>query len=411
MHTRTKVLAFFICDIIFMMAANFAHPVTPTLFRGLGLGQYMFGMAIGAMLLVNFLVSPFWGKLNDYVSSRTILLVGCLGYAIGQWFFGVVTTEWGFIVVRSLTGVFTAASFVGILTYIVNTAPDDRRRAAYLTAHATIQAVAGAFGFFVGGLLGEISVQAAIDAQVVTLALTGFGFFWICQKDNRLSLASVTTRQLIKESNPFSAFSAGRAFFKGALATMFILTVLQALSALTFEQSFNYYLKDVFNYSSSYNGMVKGITGLLSLIINSTLVLWLIKTKRFGRSMAILCSIGALVMTFSLLVVEPVVFVISNIIGHVVILGVSPLIQNTIAELSSAEYRNLVMGFYNSMRSLGNVLGALLSGFLYMLNPKMPFVFGIAACVLSVFIAEESRAFISSLLLSLRAKIFNRRNS
>ena len=384
MNTRAKVLMFFACDIIFFMAANFVHPVTPTLFRSLGLGQYMFGIALAAMLLVNFLVSPFWGKLNDFVSSKVILLICCIGYAFGQWFFGQATTEWGFVVVRAFTGIFTAGSFVAILTYIVNTSADDKLRASYLTIHATIQAVASAFGYLAGGLLGEISVHTAINAQVITLFITGIAFFAICERDNKITLSEVPIRQLVTESNPFSAFIAVKDFFKGALASIFILSILQSLGSISFEQSFNYYLKDVFNLTSGYNGLIKGVTGLLSLIVNSTLILWLMRKDCLDKSVAVLCSACSIIMTVSLIIVDPVIFIIGNTIVHVLIMGVSPLIQNTVAELSLAENRNLIMGFYNSMKSLGSVLGALLSGMLYMLNPKLPFIFGIGACVTSV---------------------------
>lgn len=413
MNTRAKVLMFFTCDIIFFMAANFVHPVTPTLFRSLGLGQYMFGIALAAMLLVNFLVSPFWGKLNDFVSSRVILLICCIGYALGQWFFGRATTEWGFIVVRAFTGIFTAGSFVAILTYIVNTSADDELRASYLTIHATIQAVASAFGYLAGGLLGEISLHTAIDAQVVVLFVTGIAFFAVCDKDNEISLSEVPVRQLVAESNPFSAFIAVKDFFKGALASIFILSVLQSLSSISFEQSFNYYLRDVFNFSSGYNGLIKGVTGLLSLIVNSTLVIWLMRKDCLDKSIGVLCFACGIIMAVSLAIVDPVIFIIGNVIVHVLIMGVSPLIQNAVAGLSVAEHRNLIMGFYNSMKSLGSVLGALLSGLLYMLNPKLPFLFGIGACMASVFmtvklchIAEIKESF-SSLVYGVKQRFLS----
>ena len=54
---------FFTVLFVFNMAANFAHPVTPTIIKELGLNDYMFGMALAAMMVCNFLFSPFWGKI------------------------------------------------------------------------------------------------------------------------------------------------------------------------------------------------------------------------------------------------------------------------------------------------------------------------------------------------------------
>ena len=50
---------------------------------------------------------------------------------------------------------------------------------------------------------------------------------------------------------------------------------------------------------------------------------------------------------------------------------------------------NLVMGFYNAMRSLGGILGALLAGFTYMVTPKTPFI----CCVVGFLLAAVFSAY------------------
>lgn len=62
---KNKLLMFFIINGLFNLAANYAHPITPTVIKNLQLGDYMFGVAFGAMMGLNFLFSPFWGKLNE----------------------------------------------------------------------------------------------------------------------------------------------------------------------------------------------------------------------------------------------------------------------------------------------------------------------------------------------------------
>ena len=41
------------------------------------------------------------------------------------------------------------------------------------------------------------------------------------------------------------------------------------------------------------------------------------------------------------------------------------------------------MGFYNAVRSLGGIAGALFSGLLYTAGPKFPFIFGFGAFILA----------------------------
>ena len=93
MKYKTRFIAFFAAMIIFNLAANFAHPVTPTIIQDLNLNDYMFGVALAVMLMTNFLMSPFWGKINNYIDSRLSLLIGCCGYGIAQVWFAYATTE------------------------------------------------------------------------------------------------------------------------------------------------------------------------------------------------------------------------------------------------------------------------------------------------------------------------------
>ena len=62
MKYKTRFAAFFAAMVVFNLAANFAHPVTPTVIQNLKLHDYMFGVALAAMQFTNFLVSPSGGK-------------------------------------------------------------------------------------------------------------------------------------------------------------------------------------------------------------------------------------------------------------------------------------------------------------------------------------------------------------
>ena len=72
---KTRIRLFFLASILFCLGANFAHPITPTVIQNLGLHDYMFGVAYAGMASTNFLFSPFWGKINVYLSSRKTMLI------------------------------------------------------------------------------------------------------------------------------------------------------------------------------------------------------------------------------------------------------------------------------------------------------------------------------------------------
>ena len=62
MGYKLRFFLFFVAMTLFNLAANFAHPVTPTLIQDLRLPDYMFGLMLAAMQISNFLFSPFWGR-------------------------------------------------------------------------------------------------------------------------------------------------------------------------------------------------------------------------------------------------------------------------------------------------------------------------------------------------------------
>ena len=93
----SRMPLFFALMFVFNMAANCAHPVTPSIIQELHLSDYMFGLALASQMMTNVVFSPFWGRLNDYISSRRTLLICGLGYALGQVFFALSRTELQFV--------------------------------------------------------------------------------------------------------------------------------------------------------------------------------------------------------------------------------------------------------------------------------------------------------------------------
>ncbi len=385
-NNRQLWIFYFGCAIL-NLGANTAHPVTPTIFTTLGLGSYMFGVALAAQLVTNFLFSPFWGRLSAYISSRKALLVTCIGYAGGQVLFGLARTEPAFIIARALTGIFCGGCFVCIMTYVVNTAPDPVSRGQQLTMTATIQMVFSAFGYLLGGLLGEVFTYLAIIVQVACLALAGVIFYLGCKDDTLLPPGQREKGKVKGEFNPFSAFVAAKSFLTPLFTVLFIMCLLQNLGFTAFDQTFNYYIRDQFGFSSGYNGVLKGLMGLITLAANSTVCIWLIRRTDIRRSVVWVLAACSATMLAGILFEQIVPFVVANVLFFAFNSISLPVLQDLVASDVKTAQSNLVMGFYNAMKSLGAVVGALFAGFLYTANPKAPFIFGFAAFVTAAVLA------------------------
>ena len=387
MRQNKRLLIFYLACAVFNIGANTAHPVTPTIFTTLGLGSYMFGVALASQLVTNFLFSPFWGRLSAYLSSRTVLLITCCGYAGGQVLFGLARTEPAFVVARMLTGIFCGGGFVGIMTYMVNTESDPVARGQQLTATATIQMVFSAFGYLIGGLLGEIFTYLAIIVQVGLLILAGLIFYFGCKDDATLPFSDLKKPGGRSGFNPFSAFVAAKSFLTPLFAVLFVMCLLQNLGYTAFDQTFNYYIRDQFNFSSGYNGLLKGLMGLITLVANSTVCIWLIRRTDTHKSVIAVLGTCSVTMLAGVMFEQIVPFVIVNVLFFAFNSISLPVLQSMVANDVKTAQSNLVMGFYNAMKSLGSVIGALAAGLLYTATPKAPFIFGFASFVLATVLA------------------------
>lgn len=373
MRYKLRFSLFFLAMMLFNLAANFAHPMTPTLIQNLQLPDYMFGLMLATTQLFNFLFSPFWGKINVTLSSRRTLLICGIGYGAAQLLFSMARTQTMILAARALAGVFVGGSFVSFLTYVINAArPEDQ--AKFLTYSATIQAVCGAFGYLVGGLLAESSIWGTFVLQGVCLMASGILFRFACVADNT---GKLPVKEILRQSNPMKAFSDGRYFLNMAFVLLFAVNILMNFGNTGFDQAFNYYLKDQLGLTSSYNGILKAAVGLISFAANMTLCLWIIRKANVGRSVtvtALFCTLAAL---GTLLIPEIRMFLCFSVLVYAGYSVSLPLVQHMVAQQADPLQKNLVMGFYNATKSLGCIIGSLTAGFLYGVHVKLPF--GVAA--------------------------------
>ena len=385
MKYKTRFFLFFLAMTIFHLAANFAHPVTPTIIKDLQLNDYMFGVALAMMQLANFLLSPFWGKINGYISSKVSLLIGCCGYGVAQIWFAFATTEFSIICARLLAGAFVGAIFVSFLTYVVNIA-DSKDQARYLTYSATISSVAGAFGYLIGGFLGEFSIKGTFLIQSATLIICGILFYIVCTSDKH-DMKKLSAKQLAKDANPLGAFLDCRQFMTIAFVTLFSINIFINFGNTGFDQAFNYYLKDQLNLTSSYNGIIKATVGFVSFISNMTVCIWIINRNKMKRSLVMLvtaCTLASIGTVFAPNIGLFIGFSILVYAGYSVSL---PVLQNMVARQANPKQKNLVMGFYNATKSLGSIVGSLTAGFIYSTNVKLPFILTAAVYGISIVIA------------------------
>ena len=381
-----QFLIFFIIAFMFNIAASFAHPVTPTLIVERHLDSSMFGVALAAMMTMYFLFSPLWGRLCSYMPVKRILLICCLGYAAGQVIFGMAQTEAAVIGGRMFAGIFTGGCFVGMANYVINLCGADmEQRGRNLVLLTTIQNVGSAVGYFIGGTLGLISVETAFLSQVAVLALSGILWNLFCADDSAYKVRPDEPLKP-KDINPFSAIFAARTFMTPLLAMIFMITAISAIGQNSYEQCFNYFIKDQYGMSSAYNGMFKAGIAVLTLVLNMTVSLYLQKKTDIHKTFLYILTACTVLISLVLFRPSQFLFIAVYIVYSSVMVLRLPLLQMMSASRSNPSNSNQVMGFYQSMNSFGGIFGALFAGLIYSKGASLPFVLAFFAFLTSTLI-------------------------
>lgn len=368
---RNHMKIFFALIAMESLAANFAHPITPTLIKELNLPDYAFGVLFAGMAFTNFLFSPLWAKQVKRMGSKKVLGICCIGYGCGQAMFAIMKTLPTILCARLLSGFFVGGIMVSFLTYTIHES-EIEHRGKYLALSATFTTVFGAFGYMVGGFVGVKSIPITFALQSFTLMLSGV-LFYLCLNEDRDH--EVIVINVWKDANPFQAFLDSRKFMTLMFALLFFVVFLTSTASTAYDQCFNYFIKDQFNFNSSYNGMLKAVVGFISLIANTTICIWIMNHTDVRRSIIMILGMGGAFLLGVSFLSEILPFIIMNVMFFAINAIYIPLLQDMCASRSSHKDSDMVMGFYNAMKSLGMITGALFAGFIYAYGAKLSFLF------------------------------------
>lgn len=372
---KVSIFNLYILVFLYSLAANFAHPITPTFIKVLELHDYMFGLAFACMSAANFLFSPFYGKMSEKYGGAFIFSICMLGYGVMQVFFGLSTQEWQICLARFVGGFFISGITVSQMMYIIK---NSNQSGKDLAIAATLNLVTAPFGFLIGGFLGDWHLVGTFLIQGASLFLIGVLGFMILKDSD-----TVAVEMKASDMNPFSAFISARYLITGFILVFLTVSCLSSFASTCYEQCFNYYIKDVYGFPSSYNGMLKAGVGFIALFVNWAITMRLLKTNTFKTIIPVFSLLFA--MLVGVVVLDDMVpFIIINVVFFGLNSMFLPLLQNMMTKYR-VDNRGELVGLFNAVRSLGMVFGSLLAGFIYEVGPKLSFVVSaaaFAACIL-----------------------------
>lgn len=385
MLKKNRLYIYFGIYILQQIVSNLAHPVTPTLISNLEFNDYMFGFTFAAMALGSFLVSPLLGKVSDASGRIKIMGYCCMGYAVGQYMFGNAISETNMVLARFVAGVFIGGISVTQLAYIIDLS-DETNKGKNLIIVATLQAVFGPIGFLIGGVIGTYSIELLFIVQAISLVLVGLLSLFLL-RDVEKQREQMTFKKIFKSANPITPFFEAKSFMNRILVYSFIMVVIAGFGATAYDQCFNYYIKDFYGFTPDYNGALKALIGVIALLTNSTVAIYLTKKTNISHSIIYIFTLASIVTLAVSLVLEFYLFVVLNMIYYALNAIYLPMQQNIISKQVDSSIHGQVMGFYNSVNFLGMVGGSMFAGLIYSYGPSLSFLTGSICFMLCAMIA------------------------
>lgn len=369
MKKKYALSIFMLIYVLAGMGANFAHPVTPNYLKYLEFPSSMFGLVFAAMSLTNFLFSPFWGVMSKYISAKKLLLIGSVGYGVGQFLFGFFSSPWIIIMGRLISGAFVSAVFVAASYYVISIS-NDEDKSKNIAKMVTVFSVSGMAGYFIGGYLGTISLALPFVVQVSVLVLSGI-LFYVCLLDNEVE-SDVDLNRIWSGSNPLVK---RKTPLSNDYKILFVVVLLTSIASTTLSQTYSYYLVDVLNMTSLANGVTKGLVGVGSMILNFTLTLWIVRSNQMSRKISYVhLSIAMVGVPLIIFGKHALIFSGMGIIMMIIDSVSTSLLQSKNTQIATHDIQGEMLGLHNAFKSLGGIVGSLVAGVVYEWYVLLPFM-------------------------------------
>lgn len=385
---KISLRRFYIIVVLESASSNFILPVTPTIIKNLGMPDYLFGVSYAGMSLAYFLFAPLWGKISGRKGTVAVYGVGCIGYALAQMMFCFSTTQFTIMAARIISGFFIGAINISHLAYLIDVSEKDGLGKNVIVM-STLASVSCTFGYLVGGVLGDHSILCTFMLQAAILSGCGIYLFLFLKDGREIRKEKLNVLASLKEINPFSAFLDYRNMISRMFLVLMSSFLLVYIASTACDQCFNYYIKDQFSFPPSYNGYLKALMGVITLALNITVCRRIVSRTKGMRPFGIILIFGAVSLLFVVAFSKvTAVFLTAYTLFFTFNSILVTLEQAIVSHMGDGESGPKIVALYNSIQSLGSVIGAAAAGLLYDFSSVSSFVFGLVLMAAAILLLE-----------------------
>jgi DHA1 family multidrug resistance protein-like MFS transporter len=305
-------------------------------------------------------------------------MIGMFGYALSMFLFGIANQLWMLITFRALSGVLSSATISTTMAYIGDST-SEKARGGGMGILGAVGGAGAVIGPGIGGLLagGSLSTPFFVSALLALLSL-------------------LLVALLLPESLPLEARSSQEQKIKlirfgdlwravtGPIGLLLLIAFLATFGTSNFESVFGLYMLRKLDYGPQQVGGILTLVGAIALIGRGLLTGFV--TEHWGEPTVIKASLIVGAVGFILLLLAdtyPAVLLTTGIFTCSITF-LRPSIHSLASKRTNVG-QGASMGLSNSFVSLGRVVGPVVAGIIFDINPNFPYLSG-ALILCAVFI-------------------------
>lgn len=350
-------------------------PIIPVYADDLGASSVMLGVMVSSFAVFQVLFQAPGGVMSDRIGPKRVIFTGLILIAISSFLFTLTENIYLFIVFRAIEGAGTGMIFPAVSAYVFSISSGENR-GRYMGIFLTSWILGFTLGPAIGGVLAD-------TYGILTP-------FYFC---SGISLAAVIIMEVIlkdplesrlqEKEEPF--FTRARKIVRksGMPAVLFRGFTIQFNNGIHM-MAMAIFLYEIVGMTKTLIGFVFFTEGLFMLVFTP---LGGRLTDRIGRKKPII--LGGMFMAFVWFMIPTVnnfhadlwslvidEFLYACLLVSITGLGIglnSPAAMSLITETSPGKQKGTGLGVYGTIAGTGFILGPIVAGLLYDMDPSYPF--------------------------------------
>jgi multidrug resistance protein len=351
-----RILALlFITNFVNVLGFTIVFPLLPFFAKEFGASPFQIALLFASFPLMQFIFSPFWGKISDSIGRKPVIIFSLLGSSISFFLFGLAGSFIALFIIRTLHGITSSAGFPSVQAAGADISKKEER-AKVMGILGSAFSLAIMFGPAASGILSTISIQFSFFVAAV-VAFIDLIFVFL--------LVPETNKKKSKKISFSGSFVLPRVWqsLRGNLAPVYLIYSVSFLSFSIMGVAFPLFALDRFGFGPLEVGYFFAALGAVGVVVQSLIVGRMV--EKFGEPAVVKAGLGFMLLSCLLIsfIFQPI---LAAVVLSLMAVGTS-LINPANNSLISKRSKNqgIALGTLNSFGSISRFTGPLVVGTIY----------------------------------------------